>query len=177
REGVSMSAPVSSDTRAASAGAHTGMALTSALLGFFLITMDAMIVNVALPSIQADLGGGETGLQWIVDGYTLPFAGLLLGAGAFTDRIGAKRAFGIGVAGFALASIACATAPAMGVLIAARVAQGAFAATVTPASMALVRHTYDDPTKRAWAVSIWSMGGGIAAVCGPLLGGLLTTVD
>ena len=65
----------------------------------------------------------------------------------------------------------------MGVLIAARVAQGAFAATVTPASMALVRHTYDDPTKRARAVSIWSMGGGIAAVCGPLLGGLLTALD
>ncbi len=153
------------------------MALTAALLGFFLITMDATIVNVALPSIRDDLGGGATGLQWIVDGYTLPFAGLLLGAGAFTDRIGAKKAFGIGVAGFALVSIACAAAPTMGVLIAARVAQGAFAAAVTPASMALVRHTYDDPTRRAWAVSIWSMGGGIAAVCGPLLGGLLTSLD
>lgn len=153
------------------------MALASALLGFFLITMDATIVNVALPSIQADLHGGATALQWIVDGYTLPFAGLLLGAGSFTDRIGAKKAFSIGVFGFAIASIACAAAPTMGVLIGARVIQGAFAAAVTPASMALVRHAYDNPTKRAWAVSIWSVGGGVAAICGPLLSGLLTTYN
>ena len=154
---------------------RAGMALASALLGFFLITMDATIVNVALPSIQADLHGGATALQWIVDGYTLPFAGLLLGAGAFTDRIGANIAFGIGVTGFAIASVACAVAPTMGILIAARVLQGAFAAAATPASMALVRHAYDDPAKRAWAVSIWSIGGGVAAICGPLLSGLLTT--
>uniref|UniRef100_UPI003221FAA6 MFS transporter n=1 Tax=Microbacterium sp. TaxID=51671 RepID=UPI003221FAA6 len=111
------------------------------------------------------------------DGYTLPFAGLLLGAGAFTDRIGAKKAFGFGVAGFALASLACALAPSLGVLLGARVAQGAFAAMVTPSSMALVRHAYDDPGRRAQAVSLWATGGAVAAVCGPLLGGLLTVLD
>lgn len=161
----------------ATARPRTRGALAAAILGLFLITMDATIVNVALPTIQSDLGGGAGGLQWIVDGYTLPFAGLLLGAGAFADRIGAKRSFGIGVIGFAAASAACAVAPSMGVLIGARVAQGTFAAAVAPASMALIRHTFDDPIRRARAVSLWAMGGGIAAVCGPLLGGLLTTVD
>lgn len=172
-----MSAATARRRSLAPARRRTGMALAAAVLGLFLITMDATIVNVALPTIQSDLGGGQAGLQWVVDGYTLPFAGLLLGAGALADRIGAKRSFGIGVAGFAAASAVCALAPSIGVLIAARIAQGAFAAAVAPASMALVRHTYDDPTRRARAVSLWAMGGGIAAVCGPLLGGVLTTVD
>ena len=70
------------------------------MLGFFVVTLDAVVVNVALPSIRADLGGGITGLQWVVDGYTLMFAALLLSAGALTDRIGARRAFGAGVAVF-----------------------------------------------------------------------------
>lgn len=160
-----------------SSGTRAGTTLFSAVLGFFLITMDASIVNVALPAIRDSLGTGTTGQQWIVDGYTLPFAGLLFGAGVLTDRIGAKRAYGVGVAGFGIASVACALAPAPWILIAARVAQGAFAAAVTPASMALVRHTYDDPVQRGRAVSLWAMGGGVAAVCGPLLGGLLVTVD
>ncbi|MFF4615781.1 hypothetical protein [Nonomuraea jabiensis] len=78
--------------------AAAGRALAAAVLGFFVITLDAVIVNVALPSIRHDAGGGITGLQWVVDGYTLMFAALLLSSGSLADRVGARRAFGVGVA-------------------------------------------------------------------------------
>jgi DHA2 family methylenomycin A resistance protein-like MFS transporter len=78
--------------------------LAAALVCFLVITLDAVIVNVVLPSIRDDLGGGVTGLQWVVDGYTLTFAALLLSAGSLSDRIGARRAFGLGLAVFVLAS-------------------------------------------------------------------------
>ncbi|WP_254220309.1 MFS transporter [Burkholderia multivorans] len=77
-------------------------ALAAALLGFFVITLDAVVVNVALPTISHELHAGITGLQWVVDGYTLAFAALLLSAGAFADRIGARQAFGLGLIGVAL---------------------------------------------------------------------------
>ena len=82
------------------AGPAPGWSLAAALLGFFMITLDAVVVNVALPSIRRELGGGITGLQWVVDGYTLMFAALLLSAGALSDRVGARRAFGAGLAVF-----------------------------------------------------------------------------
>src|SRR4051812_34173792 len=85
-------------------------ALTAAVLGFFVVTLDAVVVNVALPSIRDALGGGIAGLQWVVDGYTLLFAALLLSSGSLADRIGARRAFGIGMTLFVVASIACGAA-------------------------------------------------------------------
>jgi MFS transporter, DHA2 family, methylenomycin A resistance protein len=84
-------------------GASAWPALAAALLGFFVITLDALVVNVALPAIGDDLSGGMTGLQWVVDGYTLMFAALLLSAGALSDRVGARRAFGAGLALFVAA--------------------------------------------------------------------------
>jgi DHA2 family methylenomycin A resistance protein-like MFS transporter len=149
-------------------------ALAASVLGFFVVTLDATVVNVALPSIRADLGGALTGLQWVVDGYTLMFAALLLTAGALTDRWGARTALGIGVAVFVLASVACALAPSVVVLVAARFVQGAGAAVTMPASMALVRHSYDVPARRARAIGIWSMGAAVAAASGPVVGGLLS---
>src|SRR3954451_7635103 len=149
-------------------------ALAASVLGFFVVTLDATVVNVALPSIRADLGGALTGLQWVVDGYTLMFAALLLTAGALTDRWGARTALGIGVTVFVLASVACALAPSVAVLVAARFVQGAGAAVTMPASMALVRHAYDEPARRARAVGIWSMGAAVAAGSGPVVGGLLS---
>jgi MFS transporter, DHA2 family, methylenomycin A resistance protein len=104
----------------------------------FVVTLDAVVVNVTLPSIRADLGGGMTGLQWVVDGYTLSFAALLLSAGSLSDRIGARRAFAMGIVVFVLASVACGLAPSMTVLVAARFAQGAAAAAMMPSSMALI---------------------------------------
>ncbi len=151
--------------------------LTAALLGFFMVTLDAVIVNVALPDIRRELAGGISGLQWVVDGYTLMFAALLLSAGSLADRIGARRAFGAGLALFVLASAACGLAPSLAALVAARFVQGAAAAAMMPASMALVGHAYPDPARRARAVSLWSLGGVAASTSGPLLGGVLSVVS
>lgn len=151
--------------------------LVAALLGFFVITLDAVVVNVALPTLAHDLGAGVDGLQWVVDGYTLMFGALLLSAGALVDRIGARRAFGMGLAVFVVASMACGWAPTLTALIAARFAQGIGAAAMMPASMALIRQAYPDPDKRAHAVALWAMGGSVAATSGPLIGGWLVALD
>jgi MFS transporter, DHA2 family, methylenomycin A resistance protein len=156
--------------------AGSGFALAAAVVGFFMITVDAVVVNVALPSIGSELGGGITGLQWVVDGYTLMFAALLLSAGSLSDRIGARRAFGAGLMVFAAASVACGLAPVIGVLVTARFAQGAGAAVMMPSSMALIGQAYPDPVRRARAIAVWAMGGAVASSCGPLLGGVLTQV-
>jgi DHA2 family methylenomycin A resistance protein-like MFS transporter len=148
-----------------------------ALLGFFVITLDALVVSVALPAISRELGGGITGLQWIIDGYTLMFAALLLFAGGHSDRIGGRRAFGIGLALFVAASAACALAPTIGVLVAARLAQGAGAAVMTPPSLALIREAYQDPAARARAIGIWALGGALASAVGPLVGGSLSLLS
>src|SRR3954470_13055922 len=95
----------------------SSLTLAAAVLGFFVITLDAVVVNVALPSLRADFGGGITGMQWVVDGYTLMFAALLLWAGALSDRVGARRAFAAGLCVFAVASAACGLAPTLGVLV------------------------------------------------------------
>lgn len=151
--------------------------LILASMGFFLITLDILIVNVALTSISRDLGGGTAALQWVIDGYTLMFAALLLFAGNLSDRIGAKQALAGGTALFLLASTACAIAPSTGALVAARFVQGTAAAAMLPASMALIREAFPDSRRRARALGIWAVGGAIAGAVGPLLGGALTTVD
>jgi DHA2 family methylenomycin A resistance protein-like MFS transporter len=158
-------------------GAHAGIVITIASMGFFLITLDISIVNVALAQIRAELGGGTVGQQWIIDGYTLSFASLLLFAGNLSDRIGAKRAMALGIAVFAVTSAACAVAPSAALLIAARCAQGAGAAVMLPASMALVREAFPDPARRARALGVWAVGGAVAALVGQPLGGLLTSFD
>ncbi|HKG50549.1 MAG TPA: MFS transporter [Actinomycetales bacterium] len=140
----------------------------------FVITLDAVVVNVALPAIRTDLGAGMTGLQWVVDGYTLPFAALLLPFGALADRVGARTAFGSGTIVLAIASAACALVPSLPALVTARVVQGAAAAVVMPASMALLGQVSPDPVARAKAVGAWAMGGAVASTSGPVLGGLLT---
>jgi MFS transporter, DHA2 family, methylenomycin A resistance protein len=151
--------------------------LAAALLGFFMVTLDAAIVNVALPDIRRDLAGGMAGVQWVADGYTLMFAALLLSAGSLADRIGARRAFGAGMAVFVAASVACGLAPGLGLLVAARLVQGSAAAAMMPSSMALISHAYPDPVRRGRAVALWSMGGVAASTSGPVLGGLLALVS
>jgi MFS transporter, DHA2 family, methylenomycin A resistance protein len=151
--------------------------LAAALLGFFVVTLDAVIVNVALPSIRRELSGGMSGLQWVADGYTLMFAALLLSAGSLSDRLGARRAFGAGMVLFVLASAGCGLAPTLPVLVAARLVQGAAAAALMPASMALVSQAYPDPARRARALGLWAMGGAAASTSGPLLGGALSAVS
>ncbi|MFF9478668.1 MFS transporter [Streptomyces sp. NPDC014733] len=148
--------------------------LGAALLGFFLISLDALIVTVALPDIGRSLGGGMSGLQWVVDGYTLTFAALMLSAGALADRVGARRAYGGGLVLFGLASAACGLASGPGVLVAARLVQGGAAAVMMPASLALVRQGFPDRAERARAVAVWTVGGALAVAAGPVLGGVLT---
>ncbi len=158
-------------------GGRPATALAAALLGFFAITLDALVVNVALPGIRTDLGGGMTGLQWVIDGYTLMFAALLLPAGSLADRIGSRTAFGIGLAVFVLASAACGLAPSLPVLIIARLVQGAGAAAMMPSSLALIREAYTDPVRRGRAVALWSTGGAVASATGPVIGGAATLVS
>jgi DHA2 family methylenomycin A resistance protein-like MFS transporter len=154
-----------------------GASLAVALLGFFVVTLDALVVNVALPAIGRDLGGGITGLQWVVDGYTLLFAALLLSAGALADRVGARQAYTAGLALFVAASAACGLAPQMGALVAARLVQGAGAALLMPSSLALIREAYHDAGERARAIAIWSLGGAVASAAGPVVGGFLTLLS
>ncbi|KIZ17012.1 MFS transporter [Streptomyces natalensis] len=164
---------VATDASEAARGGST-VVLGAALLGFFLISLDALIVTVALPDIGRSLGGGMSGLQWVVDGYTLIFAALMLSAGALSDRIGARQAYGGGLVLFALASAACGLAPGLGVLVAARLVQGGAAAVMMPASLALVRQGFPDQAKRARAIAIWTVGGAVAVAAGPVLGGALS---
>ncbi|WP_399477520.1 MFS transporter [Streptomyces sp. TRM68367] len=140
-----------------------------------MITLDTTVVNVALPSIGAQWDGQVSALQWVVTAYTLLFAALLLSAGAISDRVGASRAFTIGLSVFTLMSALCGLAPSLDVLIIARAIQGAGAAVMMPASLALVRQAYDDPSLRARGIAWWTAGGGAAVAAGPVVGGALTT--
>ena len=152
-------------------------ALAVALLGFFVITLDGLVVTVALPAVGRDLDAGITGLQWVVDGYTLAFAALLLSAGTLADRIGARRAFAAGLVVFVAASLVCAVAPALQTLLAGRLLQGAGAAVITPASLALIREAYPDAGRRAWAIGVWAVGGAVASAAGPIVGGGLSLLS
>jgi MFS transporter, DHA2 family, methylenomycin A resistance protein len=147
--------------------------LLAVCLGFFIIQLDVTIVNVALPTIQRDIGGTVAGLQWIVDGYTLALASLMLTAGSVADRVGARRIFVIGIAVFATASACCALAPDLGMLIAARVVQGLGASALLPCSLALIVHQYPDRSQRARALGIWGALGSLGVAIGPVIGGLL----
>ena len=151
--------------------------LAVAMLGFFVVALDAQIVNVALPEIRNDLGGGLSGLQWIVTGYTLMFSALQLFSGTFSDRAGARRAYGLGMILFTVASLACGFSPSLPVLIAGRILQGIGAAMITPSSLALIREAYQDAASRGRAIVYWGLGGSVAAAAGPVLGGLLTQID
>jgi MFS transporter, DHA2 family, methylenomycin A resistance protein len=151
------------------------LTLAAGMLGFFIITIDVSAVNIALATMGRDLHAATNGLQWVVDGYTLMFAALLLSAGALSDRVGARRAYAGGVAAFTLASIACGAAPGLGVLTGARFIQGCAAAVMLPSSLALVRQAFDDPARRARGIALWTAAGSSAVAAGPVLGGILVS--
>lgn len=113
--------------------------LAAICLGYFLVILDVTVVNVAIPVVGIRLRAGVTALEWIVDGYTVSFAGLLLFCGGLADRIGAKRVFLAGLAVFTAASAGCGLAPGIAALIGARLVQGCGAALMVPASLALLR--------------------------------------
>jgi EmrB/QacA subfamily drug resistance transporter len=147
-------------------------ALAATVLGTSLAFLDSTIINIALPKIGAELAAPLAGLQWIVTGYTLSLAGLILLGGALGDRYGRRWVFLVGVVWFALASLLCAIAPNIGFLVAARILQGAGGALLTPGSLALIQASFH-PDDRARAVGAWSGLGGVASALGPFLGGWL----
>lgn len=134
--------------------------------------VDGTAVNVAMPALQASFQASVSGAQWVVEGYALFLAGLLLVGGALGDRFGRRRIFALGVAGFAAASAWCGFAPSLAQLIAARSVQGAAAALLVPGSLALLSATYP-PDRRGRAIGTWSGATAITATLGPLVGGWL----
>jgi len=155
---------MTSDTR-------TRLVLVATVLGSSMAFLDAFVVNVALPTIDEELGLGLTGEQWIFLSYSLALAALYLPAGALGDRYGYVTTFVAGVTGFAAASIVAGAAPTGSVLIGARAVQGVFGALLTPSSLALLRATYRDEAGRA--IGSWTAWTGIATALGPVVGGAL----
>ena len=149
------------------------LVLTGTVLGSGLAFIDSSAVNLTLPVIQQQLGGGVAAGQWIMNAYALLLSALVLAGGAAADRYGRKRVFVAGVALFTAASIACGLAPSVPVLIAARAVQGMGAAMLTPASLALLGAAYD-AKGRGQAVGIWAGASGLTSAVGPVLGGWLT---
>jgi EmrB/QacA subfamily drug resistance transporter len=147
--------------------------LAAVAFGLFMIMLDNTVVNVALPSIQRDLGIGLSELEWIVAGYALTFAALMLTGGKLADMLGRRAIFVVGLAVFTLASLACGLSTSGDVLIAARIVQGAGAALMNPATLSIISATFP-PHQRGAAIGIWAGVSAMALAIGPLVGGLLT---
>jgi EmrB/QacA subfamily drug resistance transporter len=146
------------------------LTLLTAILGSAVVTVDSSVINVALPAIARDLGGGLSAQQWVSNAYLLSLGSLILIGGSLGDIYGERLVFTVGVAAFGVTSVACALAPTIGVLIAARVLQGAAGALVTPSSLAIIVAAFG-PKQRGAAIGSWTAWGSIAAIIGPLLGG------
>src|SRR5579875_2786172 len=153
--------------------AQTMMPLSALCLGYFMTILDVTIVNIALVDIKVHLSANVTGLQWIVDGYALVFASLLLTGGVLGDRRGSRTIFLVGFALFTMASTLCSLAPSLLVLQIARAVQGLGAALLVPNSLALLNTIYTDARRRAQAIGVWAAVASIGALSGPLLGGVL----
>ncbi|WP_290051944.1 MFS transporter [Amycolatopsis solani] len=141
-----------------------------------MVVLDTSIVNIALPSAQADLGFSDSARQWVVTAYALAFAALLLLGGRLSDLFGRKRAFLVGIVGFAAASALGGAAGSFGILVTARTLQGAFAALLAPAALSLLNTTFTDPHERTKAFGVFGAIGASGTVVGLLVGGALTQV-
>ncbi|HEX3240631.1 MAG TPA: MFS transporter, partial [Solirubrobacterales bacterium] len=146
--------------------------LAVAVAGSGMAFLDGTVVNVALPDIGRDFDASTSALQWILNGYLLTLASLILLGGSLGDRLGRRRVFQVGVMLFTLASLLCAIAPTVELLVFARLIQGIGGALLTPGSLAIIQASFR-PTDRARAIGAWSGLGGVATAFGPLLGGWL----
>jgi EmrB/QacA subfamily drug resistance transporter len=144
-------------------------------MGSFVSLLDSTVINVALPAIDTDLGGGLAGQQWVVNAYLLVLGSLILVGGRLGDVFGERLIFSLGVAGFGVASLACALAPSIEVLIGARALQGAFGAMLTPAALAVIVAVFP-LAERGAAIGSWTAWTGIAALFGPLAGGQIVDI-
>lgn len=160
-----------SDTRGGARWLLIGLAL-----GYFMVLLDSTILNVALPAIATSLGGSVTGQQWTISAYLVAFGAFLLSSGAVADRIGARRTFLIGLVAFGVASLLCALAPNLLLLIIFRALQGAAAALIPTSTLSLIGAMFPDPAGRHRAVGGWALITGVGFAAGPLLGGLLLAV-
>ncbi len=148
------------------------LVLVVSILASFVAFLDSAIVNVALPAIQRELGGGLSAQQWIVDAYLLTLGSLILVAGSLSDLLGRKRILNIGLWGFGIASLLCAVAPSSELLIVARGLQGMAGALLVPSSLALIIATFSGPAQGK-AIGSWTAWTGISFILGPLVGGIL----
>jgi EmrB/QacA subfamily drug resistance transporter len=152
--------------------AEKRLVLVAAILGTTVVTVDSTVVNVALPAIADDLGGGLAGQQWTSNAYLVTLSSLLLIGGSLGDLFGERRLFVVGVAGFGVTSLLCALAPTIEMLVVARALQGVSGALLTPAALAVIVGAFP-PDERGKAVGAWTAWGGIGTVLGPLIGGQL----
>jgi EmrB/QacA subfamily drug resistance transporter len=153
---------------------HPNLILAICCMSLLVVGMDVTIVNVALPVIQRDLNAGLSGLQWILDAYTLVVASLLMLSGSISDRVGRRRVFQIGLMLFTAGSLLCSLAQSIGQLIGFRALQGAGASMLNPVALSIIANAFPDPKARARAVGIWGAVAGLSLAAGPLIGGLLT---
>jgi MFS transporter, DHA2 family, methylenomycin A resistance protein len=147
--------------------------LLATSLSYVIVILDTSIVNVALEPVAVSLGSDITGLQWVVNAYTLTFASLLLSGGALGDRLGARSVYFAGLLIFASASALCGFAADLQILIFARIVQGVGAALLVPCSLTLINNAFPVARQRASAIGVWAGCGGIAMAAGPLAGGVL----
>src|SRR5919201_6200897 len=141
--------------------------------GYFLVLLDVTTVNVALPTLASGLGASVRGLQWLVDGYALALASLMLAGGTIGDLHGHKRIVLGGMVVFGIGSLGCAVAPDAAVLVAARVVQGVGAALLLPGTLAIISNAFPEGPEQAKAIGIWAGIGSLALPAGPMLGGVL----
>jgi EmrB/QacA subfamily drug resistance transporter len=160
-------------TTAAARAVRPAFVLLLACVAQFMLLVDDTIVNVALPTVAADLGFSESSLSWVVNAYLLTFGGFLLIGGRLADRLGPRRLFAASLAGFALASAICGLAPSAGVLVGARAAQGVTAALLSPAALAILLATFPEGAERRRALGVWAALMGLGAATGLLVGGAL----
>jgi EmrB/QacA subfamily drug resistance transporter len=160
---------------AGDAAATKRLTLIACIIGSGIVTLDGTVVNVALPTIQRALGGGLAAQQWVVNGYLLTLGSLILIGGSLGDLFGERRIFALGVSGFGVASLACALAPSIGALVAARAVQGVAGALLVPSSLAVIVNTFPED-ERGGAIGSWTAWGAISGVLGPLAGGELLAI-